>query len=94
MVSKPTIACPAENLIEGKTSVNLTCDADGFVSRVWMKDGQPLVSGERLSFYDGNRVLSISPVDRGDTGDFLCNVSNDHSFDTAKCALKVYCKYF
>uniref|UniRef100_A0A8P4GEP4 Ig-like domain-containing protein n=1 Tax=Dicentrarchus labrax TaxID=13489 RepID=A0A8P4GEP4_DICLA len=90
-LSIPTIACPTENLIEGKTSVNLTCDADGFVStRVWVKDGQPLVPGERYSFHDGNRVLSISPVNRTDTGEFLCKVSNDFSSATAKCALKVY----
>ncbi|XP_040900224.1 carcinoembryonic antigen-related cell adhesion molecule 1-like [Toxotes jaculatrix] len=90
-VSRPTMACPTENLIEGKTSVKLTCDADGSVStRVWMKDGKPLVSGDRFSFHDGNRVLSISPVDRRDTGEFLCNVSNDFNFETAKCTLKVY----
>ncbi|XP_036931291.1 carcinoembryonic antigen-related cell adhesion molecule 1-like isoform X5 [Acanthopagrus latus] len=84
-------ACPTEDLIEGKTSVNLTCDASGVVvTRVWMKDGQPLASGQRFSFHDGNRVLSISPVDRKDTGEYLCNVSNDFSFDTAKCNLKVY----
>ncbi len=94
-VSRPTIACPTDNLIEGKTSVNLTCDADGVVStRVWMKDGQPLVSGDRLRFYDGNRVLSINPVNRRDTGDFHCTVSNDLSFDTAGCQLNVYCEYF
>uniref|UniRef100_A0A8D0AZ03 Ig-like domain-containing protein n=1 Tax=Sander lucioperca TaxID=283035 RepID=A0A8D0AZ03_SANLU len=89
-VSKPTMACPTENLIEGKTSLNLTCDADSFKSRVWMKDGKPLVSGDGFSFHDGNRVLSISPVNRRDTGEFLCNVSNDFSFDTAKCRLEVY----
>ncbi|XP_033182274.1 carcinoembryonic antigen-related cell adhesion molecule 5-like [Anabas testudineus] len=90
-VSRPTIACPTENLIEGKTSVNLSCNADGFVpTRAWMKDGKPLVSGDRYSFYDGNRVLSISPVDRKDTGEFLCNVSNDISFETAKCRLDVH----
>ncbi|XP_042279575.1 carcinoembryonic antigen-related cell adhesion molecule 20-like [Thunnus albacares] len=90
-VSRPTIVWPTGNLIEGKSSVNLTCDADGFVAtRVWMKDGIPLVSGDRFSFYDGNRVLSISPVNRTDTGEFLCNVSNDFSFDTAKCRLKVF----
>ncbi|XP_071326930.1 cell adhesion molecule CEACAM1-like isoform X2 [Trachinotus anak] len=90
-VSRPTIACPTENLIEGKTSVKLTCDADGSVStRVWMKDGKPLVSGDRFSFHDGNRVLSISPVNRTDTGEFLCNVSNYFSFETARCRLQVY----
>lgn len=80
--------------IEGKTSVRLTYDADSFLSRLWLKDGKPLVSGDRFSFFDGNRVLSISPVDRTDTGTVLCNVSNDFSFDTAKCQLQVYCKNF
>ncbi|XP_078027339.1 hemicentin-1-like [Epinephelus lanceolatus] len=89
-VSKPTMACPTENVVEGITSLNLTCNSDGFTSRVWMKDGQPLVAGGRFSFHDGNRVLSISPVNRIDTGEFLCNVSNDISFDTARCRLLVY----
>ncbi|KAF0045563.1 hypothetical protein F2P81_002092 [Scophthalmus maximus] len=90
-VSKPSLACPTGHLIEGKTSVELTCDAGGSVSsRMWMKDGKALVSGDRFSFHDGNRVLSISPVDRRDTGEFFCNVSNDFSFETAKCSLMVY----
>ncbi|KAK2844798.1 hypothetical protein Q5P01_011457 [Channa striata] len=89
-VSRPTMACPTENLIEGKTSVNLYCDVDGFMpARAWMKDGKPLVSDDRFSFYDGNRVLSISPVDRSDTGEFLCNVSSDFNFETAKCSFEV-----
>ncbi|XP_068568960.1 carcinoembryonic antigen-related cell adhesion molecule 1-like isoform X2 [Cebidichthys violaceus] len=89
-VSKPTMACPTENLMEGQTSLNLTCHADGPVSCVWLKDGKPLVPGDRFSFHDGNRVLSISPLNRKDTGEFLCNASNDFSFDMAKCRLKVY----
>ncbi|KAM9852076.1 cell adhesion molecule CEACAM5-like [Aulostomus maculatus] len=88
-VSRPTMACPTEHLIEGKTSVNLTCDGMA-LNRVWMKDGKPLVPGGRFSFHDGNRVLSINPVNRTDTGEFLCNVSNDVSFDTAKCNLRVF----
>ncbi|XP_068613866.1 hemicentin-1-like [Brachionichthys hirsutus] len=90
-VPKPTLTCPTENLIEGKTSVKLTCDSDGAVSaRVWMKDGQPLVSGGRFTFYEGNRMLSISPVHRNDTGEITCNVSNSLSSDIARCQLEVY----
>uniref|UniRef100_A0A8D3E8W3 Ig-like domain-containing protein n=1 Tax=Scophthalmus maximus TaxID=52904 RepID=A0A8D3E8W3_SCOMX len=77
-VKLEVLTCPTGHLIEGKTSVELTCDAGGSVSsRMWMKDGKALVSGDRFSFHDGNRVLSISPVDRRDTGEFFCNVSND-----------------
>lgn len=52
-----------------------------------------MVPGDRFSFHRGNRVLSISPTHRTDTGEILCNVSNDISFQTAMCSLKVYCKY-
>ncbi|XP_071382214.1 cell adhesion molecule CEACAM6-like [Centroberyx affinis] len=91
-VPTPTIACPTTtNLIEGKDSVSLTCDADGFISaRVWMKDSQPLVAGDRYSFYEDGRVLSISPVNRTDSTEFLCRVSNPASSETAKCSLTVY----
>uniref|UniRef100_A0A8D3A8N8 Ig-like domain-containing protein n=1 Tax=Scophthalmus maximus TaxID=52904 RepID=A0A8D3A8N8_SCOMX len=89
-VKLEVLTCPTGHLIEGKTSVELTCDAGGSVSsRMWMKDGKALVSGDRFSFHDGNRVLSISPVDRRDTGEFFCNVSNDFSFETAKL-LNIY----
>lgn len=90
-VPKPTLTCPTENLIEGKTSVKLICNADGAIStRVWMKNGQPLVPGGRFTFYEGNRVLSISPVHRNDTGEISCNVSNSLSFEVARCQLKVF----
>lgn len=93
-ISTASIDCPTEHLIEGKTSVNLTCDADGLVTnRIWLKDGKAVVPGDRFSFHRGNRVLSISPTHRTDTGEIICNVSNDVSFQTAMCSLKVYCKY-
>ncbi|XP_077383876.1 cell adhesion molecule CEACAM20-like [Festucalex cinctus] len=91
VVSIPGMACPTENLIEGQSSLNLTCDAEGTViNRVWMRKGKPLRPGGRFVFYDDGRVLSISPMDRQDTGVFLCNVSNTISFATAKCKLKVF----
>ncbi|XP_077431627.1 cell adhesion molecule CEACAM1-like [Vanacampus margaritifer] len=91
VVSAAAMACPTENLIEGQSSLNLTCDADGTVtSRVWMRKGKPLLPGGRFDFYDDGRVLSISPVHRQDSGVFLCNVSNAISFATAKCKLKVF----
>uniref|UniRef100_A0A673CNE8 Ig-like domain-containing protein n=1 Tax=Sphaeramia orbicularis TaxID=375764 RepID=A0A673CNE8_9TELE len=89
-MSKPTINCPTGNVIEGQASLNLTCKSDGAVSRKWMKDGKPLVAGGKFNFYDGGRVLSISPVDRTDTGAFYCNVSNGVSFDTATCSITVF----
>ncbi|XP_051921231.1 carcinoembryonic antigen-related cell adhesion molecule 20-like [Hippocampus zosterae] len=91
VVSIPAMACPTENLLEGQSSLNLTCDAVGMVTnRAWKIKGKPLLPGGRFVFYDGGRVLSVSPVHRQDTGIFLCNVSNAVSFATAKCKLKVF----
>ncbi|XP_034029537.1 carcinoembryonic antigen-related cell adhesion molecule 2 [Thalassophryne amazonica] len=86
-MSVPTVSCHT-NLIEG-SSVNITCDAEHSSAQVWMKDGKPLDSGDRFTLYDGNRVLSISPVDRTDTGQFVCNASNIFSFETASCKFNV-----
>uniref|UniRef100_A0A8C4D9N5 Ig-like domain-containing protein n=1 Tax=Dicentrarchus labrax TaxID=13489 RepID=A0A8C4D9N5_DICLA len=84
-VSIPTIACPTENLIEGKTSVNLTCDADGFVStRVWVKDGQPLITAsDRVQLTNGGATLTIVSVTRYDQGPFRCHVFNAVSNGTS-----------
>lgn len=90
LVSKPSLSCPNSVLIEGQ-SLKLTCDADSFATRVWMKDGKPVVSGDRFSFHDANRVLSINPLDRRDSGEFTCTVSNDLSSESAKCNLQIYC---
>ncbi|XP_076008834.1 cell adhesion molecule CEACAM1-like [Genypterus blacodes] len=89
-VPRPTMACPTAKLIEDRNSIELTCNVDGSVSsRMWTKDGTHLVSGDRYKFHDGGRVLSISPVKRTDTGQFLCNVSNPISFETTLCSLTV-----
>ncbi|XP_048117930.1 carcinoembryonic antigen-related cell adhesion molecule 1-like isoform X1 [Alosa alosa] len=64
-------------LIAGESSVNLTCDAQGFiVDREWTKDGKPLSLSNRTTFYEKNRTLSISPVETEDSGQYTCIVSN------------------
>ncbi|XP_072316859.1 cell adhesion molecule CEACAM1-like [Eucyclogobius newberryi] len=87
-----SIDCPTAHVVEG-LSLNLSCEAEGSVEdRVWTKDGHALVPGDKFSFSEGNKVLSISPVDRGDTGQFQYNASNEVSSATATCELTVYCK--
>ncbi|XP_029928951.1 carcinoembryonic antigen-related cell adhesion molecule 1-like [Myripristis murdjan] len=88
-VSTPTMNCPADRLIEDRSSVNLTCDAEGVFTREWVKDGQPVLSGDRFTISEGGRVLTIKPIKREDTGLFMCNISNAVSFETAKCSLTV-----
>uniref|UniRef100_A0A665WDN1 Ig-like domain-containing protein n=1 Tax=Echeneis naucrates TaxID=173247 RepID=A0A665WDN1_ECHNA len=77
-VSRPTLSCHTENLIEDNSSVKLTCDDDSSTStRVWMKDGQP------VQLTDGGSTLTISSVSRYDQGPFRCNVFNPISNGTS-----------
>ncbi|XP_045574669.1 carcinoembryonic antigen-related cell adhesion molecule 2-like [Salmo salar] len=80
---------PNPPIIEGN-SVNLTCDASGsIITREWMKDGQLLSAGGNLIISEDKRVLSINPVKRTDSGEYLCRVSNPVSTADAKHILIV-----
>ncbi|XP_045574673.1 carcinoembryonic antigen-related cell adhesion molecule 1-like isoform X2 [Salmo salar] len=80
---------PNPPIIEGN-SVNLTCDASGsIITREWMKDGQLLSAGGNLTISEDKRVLSINPVKRTDSGEYLCRVSNLVSTADAKDILLV-----
>uniref|UniRef100_A0A674BSC4 Carcinoembryonic antigen-related cell adhesion molecule 1-like n=1 Tax=Salmo trutta TaxID=8032 RepID=A0A674BSC4_SALTR len=80
---------PNPPIIEGN-SVNLTCDAAGsIITREWMKDGQLLSTGGNLIISEDKRVLSIDPVKRTDSGEYLCRVSNPVSTADAKHILIV-----
>ncbi|KAG5270934.1 hypothetical protein AALO_G00173990 [Alosa alosa] len=75
-------------LMAGKSSVNLTCDAQGtIVTREWTKDGKPLSPSNRTTFYEKNRILSISPVEKEDNGQYTCTVSNPFSVDSKNYTL-------
>ncbi|CAB1333938.1 unnamed protein product [Coregonus sp. 'balchen'] len=80
---------PNPPIIEGN-SVTLTCDASGsIISREWMEDGQFLSAGGNMIISEDNRVLSINPVKRTDSGEYLCRVSNPISTADAKHILIV-----
>uniref|UniRef100_A0A667ZQY2 Ig-like domain-containing protein n=1 Tax=Myripristis murdjan TaxID=586833 RepID=A0A667ZQY2_9TELE len=90
IISGATISSPHHPLIENESSLNLTCDATGSVSTTqWMKDGQPLLVGGRLSFYENNRTVFINPVLRSDAGLYLCEVTNPLSSANASYRLTV-----
>ncbi|KAK6291207.1 hypothetical protein J4Q44_G00383960 [Coregonus suidteri] len=75
---------PNPPIIEG-SSVTSTCDASGSITtREWMKDGQLLSAGGNVIISEDNRVLSINPVKRTDSGQYLCRVSNPISTADAK----------
>lgn len=77
-----------EKLIEGESSANITSKGNGNVTSVqWMKDNSPLSPSSSIIFSSDNRSVSISPVQRSDTGEYQCTYSNPVSSETAKLTL-------
>ncbi|XP_061573150.1 carcinoembryonic antigen-related cell adhesion molecule 8-like [Cololabis saira] len=78
------------NLIIDRNSVNLTCDASGSpTARKWMKDGSDLILNDNMALSDNNTVLSFKPVNRDNSGDYLCTISNPVSSSEAKYRMDV-----
>uniref|UniRef100_A0A668STZ0 Carcinoembryonic antigen-related cell adhesion molecule 5-like n=1 Tax=Oreochromis aureus TaxID=47969 RepID=A0A668STZ0_OREAU len=76
---------PSTNLPVEGTSVNLTCEASGPVfTRNWMKDGSELTPTDNMTLSDNNRVLTFNTVNRKDSGEYFCQISNPISSDGAK----------
>nr|CAP71925.1 si:dkey-81p7.13 [Danio rerio] len=79
---------PEKPLFETESSANITSEGGGTITSVqWMKDNSPLSSSSRIIFSSDNRSVSISPVERSDTGEYQCTYSNPVSSDTAKLTL-------
>uniref|UniRef100_A0A8C5EF53 Ig-like domain-containing protein n=1 Tax=Gouania willdenowi TaxID=441366 RepID=A0A8C5EF53_GOUWI len=77
------ISNPAQP-VEG-TPVNLTCDASGFIdTRKWMKGSSDLTLTDNMTLYDNDKVLSFNVVNKKDTGEYKCNISNPVSSMEAK----------
>ncbi|XP_051901300.1 carcinoembryonic antigen-related cell adhesion molecule 5-like [Pristis pectinata] len=54
-------------------NVTLTCDVSGrLVSILWKKDYRPLRHSENANLSDGNKTLTITEVNRNDTGNYSC----------------------
>ncbi|XP_073782008.1 cell adhesion molecule CEACAM20-like isoform X2 [Danio rerio] len=89
IISNVTLTGPEEALIEGESSANFTSEGSGgtVTSVQWMKDNSPLSSSSRIIFSSENRSVSISPVERSDTGEYQCTYSNPVSSETAKLTL-------
>uniref|UniRef100_A0A8C1PK29 Ig-like domain-containing protein n=1 Tax=Cyprinus carpio TaxID=7962 RepID=A0A8C1PK29_CYPCA len=79
---------PEESLIEGESSVNISSEGTGSILSVqWMKDNSPLSPSNKIIFSSDNRSVSISPVQRSDSGEYQCTYRNPVSSETAKLNL-------
>ncbi|XP_042336967.1 carcinoembryonic antigen-related cell adhesion molecule 1-like, partial [Plectropomus leopardus] len=71
---------PSTKLPIERNSINLTCDAAGSVlTRKWMKDGKDLITTNEIILYDNNRVLSFNSLNKLDSGEYSCTLSNPFS---------------
>ncbi|CAM4699560.1 unnamed protein product [Leuciscus chuanchicus] len=87
-ISDVRLIGPVESLIEGNSSANIISEGTGIITSVeWMKDNSPLSPSNRIIFSPDNRSVSISPVQRADSGEYQCTYRNPVSSETAKHSL-------
>ncbi|XP_041082210.1 carcinoembryonic antigen-related cell adhesion molecule 1-like isoform X1 [Polyodon spathula] len=89
---KPSLAQPIAN-----QTLNLTCEVLGsqiVSSRLWLKDGQPLSTSDRITLSVDNIVVSFNPVLQSDKGEYQCKAENPVSeVASAGYRLEVNSKY-
>uniref|UniRef100_A0A673CH13 Ig-like domain-containing protein n=1 Tax=Sphaeramia orbicularis TaxID=375764 RepID=A0A673CH13_9TELE len=83
-------SCQAFNNKTLRYQTSQTITALGSISsRLWMKDGHPLQTTDRVSFSINNRTMFINPVDSSNHGTYQCKVSNPVNTMTAAYNLTV-----
>ena len=83
-----------ETKTEGE-NVTFTCDADGNPTPTfsWTKDGSVVNTTSRITFNADKKQLSITNVDRGDSGKYICVAMNDvNEVQSNSSTLNVQCK--
>ncbi|XP_044020964.1 Down syndrome cell adhesion molecule-like protein Dscam2 isoform X2 [Aphidius gifuensis] len=70
---------PSVQTIDLGKPASLTCSASGFPQTAfyWLKDGQPLRTGDHISLLSRDKI-SVSSVAREDRGMYQCFVRNEH----------------
>uniref|UniRef100_A0A8C1P3C5 Ig-like domain-containing protein n=1 Tax=Cyprinus carpio TaxID=7962 RepID=A0A8C1P3C5_CYPCA len=87
-ITNVSLIGPEESLIEGESSANISSEGTGSILSVqWMKNNSPLSTSNSIIFSSDNRSVSISPVQRSDSGEYQCTYRNPVSSETAKLNL-------
>uniref|UniRef100_A0A8C7X2B3 Ig-like domain-containing protein n=1 Tax=Oryzias sinensis TaxID=183150 RepID=A0A8C7X2B3_9TELE len=88
-VQTVSIKASTEQIIEG-SSVTLTCESSGSSpSRKWKKDGSDLSLSENVTLSEDNKVLTFKAVNKDNSGEYVCLVSNPVSSSEAKSTFVV-----
>ena len=94
---QPEITAHPQNVeVREGNNVTLSCNATGNPEPTisWTKDGSPINSNSRNSFSADNKQLTITNVNRTDSGEYRCVASNSVGKKTSNAAtVDVKCKY-
>ncbi|XP_070767910.1 cell adhesion molecule CEACAM5-like [Enoplosus armatus] len=91
-ISDASLTSSSTHPIEGN-SVNLTCDAAGSVfTRKWTKDGSDLTLAADIILYDEDRGLFFNSLNRNDSGEYSCKISNPIKTEEARYTMDVNCE--
>ena len=85
----------AQRKTEGENAT-LSCKVTGnpVPTISWTRDGSPVNASGRISFQDDKKELTITNVNRTDSGEYRCVASNSLGNDTSNVVtLNVQCKY-
>ena len=90
-----TVHPEAQTKTEGE-NVTLSCNVAGNPAPTisWTRNGSPLNTTGRIKFLDGEKHLTITNVNRRESGEYRCVASNSLGNATSNVGtLNVQCKY-
>ncbi|KAJ8334387.1 hypothetical protein SKAU_G00400260 [Synaphobranchus kaupii] len=90
-ISGAQITGPTTPLIAGNSSANISCQAaSGTVTTTeWLKNGKSLSASETVTFSGDRSSVAISPVEKTDSGEYKCELTNEVNIDSASYQMTV-----
>ena len=97
IADKPEITSHPKSVdIKEGGNVTFSCNytANPSPTTSWTKDESPITNDSRISYSVVNKVLTITNVNRKDSGEYRCEASNKLGNDTSEAAeLNVKCEF-